>query len=375
MTSYQKVLQELKGNKQRRLSGDVIAIPWELPRLSTVLPGVEQKKYYLISSTPKAGKSQITDFLFVYQPIEWIIANQSSDISLKIFYFSLEVSSNAKLAAAMCYKLFKDYKILIGPQKLNSVFGNYIMDDEVEQAIESDKFHSWFIRFENIITYYDSIRNPYGIYNVIRSYAEDPKNGHYIYKDVLWKNEKGEYEKKQVIDSYIPRRPNEFVIIIVDHLSLLQPEHGQTLHQAISQFSSDYCLRMRDRWGYTPVLVQQQSADSSRAQFNYRGDTIIDKIRPDPEGLADMKYTSRDCDLMLSLFNPCRYNIKEHEGIDIERLGDTHRELMINLNRWGVSNATIQLLFLGQSSYFAELPKTIREDDYLKVEAIVSKNR
>ena len=33
---------------------------------------------------------------------------------------------------------------------------------------------------------------------------------------------------------------------------------------------------MRDRWNYIPVLVQQQAADSSRAQFNFRGDTVID---------------------------------------------------------------------------------------------------
>ena len=130
---------------------------------------------------------------------------------------------------------------------------------------------------------------------------------------------------------------------------------------------------MRDKWRYIPTIVQQQSADSSRAQFNYRGDTIIDKIKPDPEGLSDCKYTARDVDLMVSLFYPRRYNIKKYEGIDLERLGDNHREFIINLNRNGISNATIQLLFLGSSSYFEELPRELSEFDYIKYEEIFKK--
>jgi hypothetical protein len=128
---------------------------------------------------------------------------------------------------------------------------------------------------------------------------------------------------------------------------------------------------MRDKWKYIPVIVQQQSADSSRAQFNYRGDTIIDKIRPDSEGLADSKYTSRDVDLMISLFYPKRYNIEKYEDIDLTRIGDSHREFMINLNRNGISNASIQLFFLGSSSYFEEFPRGINEFDYNRYEQII----
>ncbi len=51
---YYDVVEEIKNNKNRRKSGDVIAIPWSLPRLSAVLPGIEKGRYNLISATAKA---------------------------------------------------------------------------------------------------------------------------------------------------------------------------------------------------------------------------------------------------------------------------------------------------------------------------------
>jgi len=291
---YSNVVEELRENKLRRQSGDVIAIPWALPRLSAVLPGIEQGRYNLISASPKAGKTQLADFLYVYQPVEWIINNSTSDVTLKIFYFSLEVSKETKIKAAICYKLFHDYKILISPQKLSSIFEKYILDDEVESIVNGDEFRTWFAKFESMVSYYDTIRSPNSIFYLIKSYAEHPNNGSYTYKTMSWQNEDGTYSPRKVKDKYITVRPNEYVVVIVDHIGLLQTAPGETLHQAISKFSSEYCLEMRDRWRYIPTVIQQQSADSSRAQFNYRGDTIIDKIRPDSEGLADNKYTARD---------------------------------------------------------------------------------
>jgi len=371
---YSTVLKKIQDNKERRLKGDVIAIPWNLPRLSTVLPGIEQARYTLISASPKAGKTQIADFLYVFQPIEWLMANTDTDINLKIFYFSLEVSTQSKILATMCYRLYTKYNIVISPQKLSSVFNNYILDDKVESVIKSEEFQEWFRKFVSMVTYVDSARNPYAIFNVVKSYAESPENGSYTHKHIDWM-EDGIITKKLVKDRYIPVRPNEYVIVIVDHISLLQPEKEHTLHQSISKFSSEYCLQMRDKWGYSPVVIQQQAADSSRAQFTTRGDTIIDKIKPDQEGLADNKYTARDVDLMISLFNPNRYNIKNYEDVDLTKLRDSHREFMINLNRNGISNASIQLFFLGSSSFFEELPSNMNEFDYNRYQQILSSTK
>lgn len=372
---YKETLKQLQLNKQRRLAGDTISIPWSLPRLSKVLPGIEKSRYYLVTASPKAGKSQLTDFLFVYQPIEWLIANPDSDIKLKIFYFSLEMSVKAKMLLALCYKLFQEYKIIISPQDISSVFDSYIMDDEIEKLLESDKMTEWFNKIESIVEYHDDARTPYQIFKKVKAYAEHPDNGSYTYKTINWQNEDGTYSPRTVRDRYIPKRTDEYVIVITDHIGLLQPKSGDTLHQTISQFSSEYCLEMRDRWGYSPVVVQQQTADSSKAQFTVRGETIIDKIKPDQEGLADNKYTARDVDLMISLFYPHRYNLKNYENIDLTRIGEQHREFAINLNRNGISNATIQLFFVGSNSYFEELPRELNEFDYERYNQLLTHNK
>jgi hypothetical protein len=251
---YTSVVEELKNNKERRRSGDVIAIPWSLPRLSTVLPGIEQGRYNLVSASPKAGKTQLADFLYVYQPIEWLIKHPESKITLKIFYFSLEVSKKTKTRAAICYKLFTDHGIVVSPQKLNSIFGSYILDDKIEQIVNGEEFISWFNKFENIVTFYDTVRSPNHIYHVIKSYAEHPSNGSYTYKTISWQNEDGTYSPVEVKDKYIATRPHEYVIVILDHIGLLQTATGETLHQAISKYSSEYCLIMRENLEISKLL-------------------------------------------------------------------------------------------------------------------------
>jgi len=50
---YEETLHRLRENKNKRLSGEIIALPWNLPRLSKVLPGIEPEKIVLITAGPK----------------------------------------------------------------------------------------------------------------------------------------------------------------------------------------------------------------------------------------------------------------------------------------------------------------------------------
>jgi len=343
-----KVIDSLKNNRDKRLRGDVIAIPWSLTRLSRLLPGVEKGKYVMISASPKGGKSQLTDFLYVIEPIEWYLANKPK-MKLKILYFSLEMSRESKILQAISYKLNKSYNISISPQHLRSTFGGYVLNENILAVIQSRAFQEWLAHFESIVTYVDDVRNPDGIHAFVKGYAE--KHGSYI-------------KNGENIVGYKPNDPDEHIIIICDHLSLLSPDSGETLHNAMYKYSAYHCLEFRDRFNYTVVNVQQQSADSSKQQFTNRGDSIIEKIRPSADGLADMRLSARDVNLMISLFNPSSYNIEEYEGIDLRRMGNWHRELYVNLNRDGLANAQLQLYFNGAVNEFMELPREMDETTY-----------
>jgi hypothetical protein len=208
-----KVIDSLKNNRDKRLKGDIIAIPWGLPRLSRLIPGVERGKYFLISASPKGGKSQLTDYLFVMSPVEWYITSKPK-LKLKILYFSLEMSRESKLLQAISYKLNKDYDISISPQYLRSTFGGYILNENILGVIESREFQGWLSKFESIVSYVDDIRNPDAIHAFVKGYAD----------------KHGTYSKE---DGYIPNDLEEHVIIICDHLSLLSPSAGDTLHNAM----------------------------------------------------------------------------------------------------------------------------------------------
>ncbi len=151
-----KVIEELEENRRRRLNGDLIAIPWStLQRLNTVLPGVQQGKYYLIAARPKAGKTQIADYLFVYEVFDWWYKHRdTTNIDIKIDYFSLEMSSTLKWISAISYKLFTSYGILISPQNLRSVFEKYILGEEIMGIIKSPKFQSWLKLFEEKVNFH-----------------------------------------------------------------------------------------------------------------------------------------------------------------------------------------------------------------------------
>lgn len=335
------VLSQIRRNRDRRLEGELIAIPWSLTNFSTIIPGVEQAKYFLISASPKSGKSQLCDFLFVYEPYEWYLQNKNHHIKPRVLYFSLEMSKQSKIYQAISYKLNKDHGIIIPPQHLRSTFKDYILEREILEIIEDPKFKVWLKEFEDVVTLVDNVRSPDEIYEYVK---------HYALTHGRLNDKTGEY---------IPDNPDEYVIVIVDHLSLLTPNKGDSLFDAMYDYSAYKCLEFRDRFGYTPVNVQQQSADSAKQQFDYRGNSIIEKIRPSPDGLADCRLTSRDCNIMLSLFNPTSYNLSEYEGINLDRIGRWHRELYLNLNRDGLSNVQVELFFNGACNEFIELPQSM----------------
>lgn len=366
-----KVIKTLEDNRIRRLNGDVVAIPYPFKRVSEYLPGIEQGKYFIVTSAQKGAKSQFTNFTFVFSVVDWYIENKyNTDIKPNIKVFSLEVSRDLYILSAISYKLFNKYGIIISPQKLKSVFQNYILDIDILNIIKSVEFQLWLKEFEDIVEIIDDVRNPTGIAKNVISYAES--NGEYEYGEIDWE-EKGIKTKKRVKTSYTANNENEFVIIITDHIGLLTTESGMTLHETMSKYSSEYCLLFRDRFNYTIINVQQQSASGQSAAYDYKGQLVLNKVKPTPYDLADNRLTARDCNLMFGLFYPYYYDIYNYNGIDLNKVGNNHRELSILLNRDGLSNLSLDLMFLGAANHFREFPININENVYRKVEDFIRK--
>ncbi len=365
MSVYDRVKKELKDNRLVVDSGGYNCIPWSgLGRLSQVVPGIEKKKYYLVTANSKIGKTQLAEFMFVHQPIRFVETIKPKNIKLKIFYFSLEQSKEEKILAALSNKVFEDTNKIVSPSKMLSVFNNYKLEDGIINML--DNYDSFFQMYEQYVEYIDNIRNPFGIYQYCREFYKN--NG-----TILTKNITIDGKTENVFDRYIPNDPDLYVIIITDHLSLLSPENGKTQHESITNFSSNYCIKLRNLYGATVVNIQQQAAAQEMQQFNQiTGKTIVEKLKPSADGLGDNKLTARDCNVLLGLFAPYRYGISTYNEYDIERLQDNYRELSVLFNRGGESSITTDLYFNGAVNHFNELPVTMTEANYKSVESIRS---
>lgn len=362
---FDKVLNEIEDNKRRREAGEIIAIPFPFPRFSRFVPGVQKGRYILCTANSKVGKTKFTDYIFMYSIIDWIKANNPS-IDVRINYFSLEMSKIDKTKEAIAYYLYTKKNIILPPDKMDSIFDDYILSDE--NLIDIKDLKDTFQFFEERVNFVDNIKNPYGIYKHVRRIAHE--NGYYVDKNNMkldtLKIEQGYEPEVLKIHDYKQYNENIYYIDIFDHYSLFTPEvkHNYDLKLCIKDFSSNYCLKMRDRWRHTVIGVQQQ-ANAQESIDNFK----LNKLRPSGNGLADCKDTQRDVDMMLGLFAPSRHELSEWNGYDIEKLQDQYRELSVILNRRGNSTIT-NLWFNGASNYFKELP---RADDILNMEIVYNK--
>ena len=349
MSLIDRILDTLDNRRKRILEGDINCIPSPFRRLSNSFPGIEKSKYYLISGGPKAAKTQITNYLFVYTPILYAFEHPEQ-LRVKIFYFPLEETPENITLRFMSYLLYtlSGKQIRVSPMDLKSTNSDKILDEEVLNILRSDEYQKILKFYEDNVLFM-SDRNPTGLYKTIKDYAE--KNGTIHRKKVKITNkETGNTEEVEAFDYYEPADKKEYVIVITDHVSLLSQERGMSLRETINKYS-EYMMIARNNYHYIPVCVQQQSYETTNLEA-YKSN----KIRPTMAGLSDSKYTAKDCSMMLGITNPFSFELPEYLGYDISRLKGHARFLEIVLNREGESNDITPLYFDGATNYFAELP-------------------
>lgn len=355
-----RIINNLKERRERILSGEVNCIPSSFSRFRDDFVGVEQGKYYLISAATKAAKTQLTSKMFIYDPLFYAYKNPDK-IHLKVFYFPLEESIESitlRFMAHLLAKLSND-AIRISPLDLKSTNENKPVPQEVLDLLETDEYQSILKFFEETVMFFEE-RNATGIYKQVRSYAE--KNGVTHRKQInIVNKETGDSEVREVFDYYEPNDPKEYVIILTDHVSLLNPESGMDLRESINRFS-EYMVMFRNRYNYIPVVIQQQNTETMGLDAFKAG-----KVRPTITGLGDSKYTGRDCSIMLGITNPYSHEINNYLGYDISKFKGNIRFLEVVLNREGQSNGIVALYFDGKTCTFKELPPPNDKESLEKV--------
>ena len=297
-------------------------------------------------------KTQIADWLFLYNTITQII-DDNLNIKLKIFYFTLEMSKEEKMLSAFSNILYVKEGIRLSPKELKSTQKNKILSQEVIDIIQ--KYKPYFEKIQEIVEFIDDVRNPTGIYYFIKEYAD--KNGIQHTKEVEFTDNKtGEISMKEIDDYYEPHDPEEYVMVLIDHISLITKEkeggRSLSLHESITKLSSKYLVILRNKYNYIPVVIQQQAA-AQESLDNFKSN----KLKPSLDGLGDCKLTQRDANVILGLFSPFRHEIPTYLNYDVRFFRDKIRFLEIIGGREGGGGTMCPLYFDGAVNYFKELPK------------------
>ncbi len=342
--------ERLKNEVQMGLDGRNNGIPMGFDRLNRYI-GIRKSIYTLIGGLTGSGKTSFVDDAYVLNPIDWYLSKANkTDIKLKIVYRSMERNSVYKLAKWIGRRIFLDHGIIIPVTKLLGWTGKMTADE-----------HDLFLMYEDyaeslkeIVTIIDGPENPVGIAKDLKAFAEE--RGEIV--------QEGKYNKK-----YIPNNENEVVIVILDHIGLLKlTKDLPTKKQSIDKMS-DELRYARDLFGYSPVVVSQFNRDISNPLRLKNGD-----VEPQLEDFKDSSATQDDADVVLALFDPVRYKVKDFSGYDTDKLIDQYgakyfRSLRLIKNSYGEDDVRIGLGFLGQIGMFKELPrqKDMTEDIYTSV--------
>ena len=368
MSLSSRILKSLRERRQNIINGGINCIPSPFKRFADDFPGIEQGKYYLVTAGTKVGKTQLANFLFLYNSILYAY-HHPEKLSLKILYYPLEETQEEITLRFMSHLLYtlSEGKIRKSTTDLKSVREDKVIDEEVLNILEGEPYKSILSFFEEHVTFVPD-RNPYGIYRQAQLYAEN--NGKTFTKKLeIIDNKTGNIiETKDVFDYYVPDNPKEYVMIIIDHISLISTEGKMDLRESINKLSENL-VQLRNRYNYIPVVIQQQGQETTNLEA-----FKANKIRPTTSGLSDSKYTSKDCNVMLGLTNPFAHELPEYLKYDITKLKGYARFLEVVLDRNGKSNSIIGLYFDGCCNFYAELPRPDDREGLQQIYRVIDRN-
>lgn len=353
MSYFKDVMAYLRERKERAESGKFNCIPLPFKRFRDFLPGTEMGKFIVVTANQKVCKTKFCDFVYVYETLFFMMNNP--EVKVKIFYFCLEESAKKKFIEFQCHLLYRLDNIIISPTELSSTDREKPVPDKILELLESERYQQYINKFEEMVEYIDSEKNPTGINKRCRDFALS--NGHLNYKTIEIKDPvTGNPTTKDIIDPvnpYTPDDPELYKIVILDNAANLSPENNLDKKGTIEKMAK-YAITLRNQLNYTFILVQHQ-AQAQEGIENFK----LNKIKPSSDGLADCKTTTRDVNMVIGLYSPFKYGLPEYEGYDITKFRNHIRFMEVVEDRDYGSNGNIcPLYFNGAVSYFSELPKS-----------------
>lgn len=309
-----------------------------LEKLESIIDGVTKATSTLLFSTTGSGKSSLALYAYVYRPM----CDHLEDGNFKVSYYSLEMSADMIFGKLLSMYMFEKYGIDVSIKELLSRKKDYILPDEIYEAVLESM--EWLKKVEKVLTIYDKTCNADVIYASLMAELE----------------KEGKFEELKNRKIYIPNNPDLIHLVVIDHISLLQPKPPRKLKEEID-LTSAYLVTLRNMCGISPLVIMQANRESGSMDRRKFG---LNNLRIDDT--KDSGNVAQDSEVIISIFNPHREKLNSYNNYDISILEDKFRSITVLKNRYGDSDVEVGCNFFGHNGMWRELPKANQIFDFTK---------
>lgn len=288
---FEDIIKDAEDRRERVLSGGYNCIPLPFERFRCIYPGTEQAKYIIITANQKVGKTKLSDYLYIYEPIFFMLDNPN--IKINIYCFSLEITPKIKYYDFLSYLLYRLDGICVTTSDLRSTNKDKPIDPAILELLKEDRYQRYVEKFEKSVEFITDIKNPTGIYKYLKEKAME--RGHYNIVEYT-KSDGTVCQMRDQSNPYSPDDESVYNFAIIDNYTNLTLENNFNKAQNIEKMSK-YCVELRDVYKYTMIGVQHQ-AQSQEGIENIK----LNKLEPSSDGLGDCKLTTRDRPIQISIF-------------------------------------------------------------------------
>lgn len=324
MIGISSLWQTIKRGKE----GKNIGTSTGIPKLDKIIGGIQPSRYYLIGGASSSGKSSLVLYMMYYT-----LKNMDPNEPVYYLYFSLELGQEilwAKLMGLYCAEEFGIYL------SINDIMSfECPIDDSSFQCLEQAKL--WLENISSHITILDKMLHAKVLYRETMTFIEK-------YITITEAN-----DRKDII----PNNPNQKLIGVIDHMSLIQSQEGRTLKQEMD-LTSSFMVTLKRKFKMSWFVLMQQNRDSSSTDRRK-----LDLFEPGLNDLKDSGNMGQDADVVIQIYYPFKEKLATYRDYTIlgdKGFKDNFRSLIISKNRYGVANQVIGTAFYGSVGWFKDLP-------------------
>jgi len=397
---YQKMFLD---RVDKSIKGEVNLIPNPYSRLGRIF-NIVRGRFVLIGSTSGAGKTSLTDDLFVLKSYDY--TKHDPKFHFETHYFSMERSRAYKYAKWTSWFMYRYGNIRISADKLLGIDGTGPIDTKtyntmlkfkpyLEDLLESVHIYDGRTDYDTLRT--RILKTAFKLGTLYKSddlgvKINDKDDYSYFFdssKTIKTKLGSEEYveitHKKETfkmfrnMNKYIYDNDKTIVQFIIDGIGLIKRNGGNT-KSAIDDVI-DLLADARDIFEFNVIVISQFNRGISETLRRVHSG---ENLQPQEADFKDSANHYQAADLVLAPFDPYKFQAmnddEKYRGYHIPSLISPQgvnrlRTLHVLKNTFGVSDIAIGLLFVGESNWFESLPKADDEAALLDLYGKIKLNK